>query len=190
MASMNKITDIIAAMKVIYPYYGKDMHIKTLATMWHNLLKPYDDDLVEIGMNKCLTVCKMPPTPADVIEQIKSFNMLGEQTDEELWSDLTRALYLTDRQMYRFGFTLVEANGKTQGDNARDEVEKIWQGLPDRLKQYLGSKGELMRMARNYNDEELKFEKTRFQKTMPIIKKREEYSELNLLLGNSNLMLE
>jgi hypothetical protein len=43
-----------------------------------------------------------------------------------------------------------------------------------------------MRIA-EYTDDELKFEKNRFMKTMPTIQKRQEYAEL--ITGN-NLMIE
>lgn len=189
MASQNKVIEMIGAIKTIYPYYAKETDVKTLVKTWTVLLKKYPDEAVEIAFFKCLQSCKMPPTPADVIEQLNAMIELNEETDEELWSVYTKALYQTEKQIYYFQFTFVEANGKTQGENARAKVEEIWQGLPERLKQYIGSKGELMRIAQTYTDEELKFEKNRFLKTMPTIKKREEYTELKLLLGDDKKLL-
>lgn len=190
MASNKKIAEIVMAIKTIYPYYARDNDSEVLARTWSMLLKPYSDKAVEIAIYKCLQKCKMPPTPADVIEQINAMAETTEQTDEELWSIYTRALHNVSRQMYCFTFTFVERNGLTQGDNARAKVGEIWDGLPERLKRYIGSKSELMRLAKGYTDEELRYEKTRFMKTMPIIKKREEYSELNLLLGDAMLKIE
>lgn len=190
MASVNKITEMIASIKTLYSYYAKDTDIKALVKTWHLLLNGYPDEAVEVAFLKCLQICKVPPTPADVIEQLQAMIETNETTDEELWSVLTKALRDTENQVYRFGFTFVQANGRTEGDNARAEVENIWNRLPNQLKHYLGSKGELMRMARGYNNEELKFEKTRFLKTMPTIKKREEYTELKLLLGENKNLLE
>ena len=190
MATINKITDMIAAIKTIYSYYAKDTDIKILVKTWNLLLKDYPDEAVEMAFYKCLQTCKMPPTPADVIEQLKAMIEANEPTDEELWNDYTKALRETERQIWRFEHTFVEPNGKTQGENARAKVEEMWSGLPERVKQYVGSKGELMRMAKNYTDEELKFEKTRFLKTMPTIKKREEYTGIKLLMGGDKKLLE
>lgn len=186
MASKNKIIEMIASIKTIYSYYAKDTDVEMLVKTWMVLLKDYPDNAVEAAFYKCLQTCKMPPTPADVIEQLNAMLESNEPTDEELWTVYTKALKQTERQVYYFSFNFVEANGKTQGENARDEVEAIWQGLPERLKSYLGSKGELMRMARNFTEDELKFEKNRFLKTMPTIKARTNYIALaekyNLLI--------
>lgn len=189
MASQNKIIQMIASIKTIYSYYAKETDVEVLVKTWTLLLNDYPDNAVEIAFLKCLKICKMPPTPADVIEQLNSMIETTEQSDEELWSVYTKAIYETENQMYRFGYTFIEANGKTQGDNARAKVTEVWNGLPERLKQYIGSKGELMRIARTYNDDELKYEKTRFLKTLPIIKKREEYTGLKALLGDERLLI-
>ena len=182
MATQNKITEIIAAIKTIYPYYAKEADVAVLVKLWNSLLRDYQDELVEVAFYKCLQSCKVPPTPADVLENIKAMAQANEPTDEELWNELIKALKETERQVYYFRFTAIETNGKTQGENARAKVELLWEKLPDRVRQYIGGKGELIRMAQNYNDDELKFEKTRFLKTMPIIKSRNEYIELRVLL--------
>lgn len=189
MASNKKIGEMIAAIKALYPYYAKDGDITITAKMWALTLNQYPDEVTEVAFLKCLQKCKMPPTPADVIEQIDLMKETTEQSDEELWSIYTNALRKTEQQVYYFRFTAVEANGKTQGDNARARVTGIWDSLPERLKQYIGSKGELIRMAQTYTDDELKYEKTRFLKTLPIIKKREEYTELKALLSNERLLI-
>ena len=82
----------------------------------------------------------------------------------------------------------VEADGKTQGEKAKAYFEALWQGLPEKLKCYLGSKGELMRIA-NYSEEAMTFEKTRFLKTMPTIAKRIEYLQMANLLPDSETKL-
>lgn len=183
MATVNKITEMIAAIKTIYPYYAKDTDVQMLVKTWNLLLKNYTDEAVEIAFYKCLQTCKMPPTPADVIEQLNSISEAAEQTEEEMWRVLTKTLRDVERQMFYIKYPKI-------GENARDVIQNIWEGLPDRLKQYIGSKGEMMRMADGYSDEDLKFEKVKFFKTMPTIKKREEYTELKALLGNNTLLIE
>lgn len=192
MASQNKITEIIAAIKTIYPYYAKEANVTVLVKLWYSLLREYSDDVVEVGFYKALQSCKVPPTPADVLENIKAMVEANEPTDEELWDGLTKALRETERQVYYFRFNMIEPNGKTQGDNARARVDMLWESLPEKVKQYIGGQGEFIRMARSFNEDEIKFEKTRFLKTMPIIKQRREFNQLSLLLqsGESVLRLE
>jgi hypothetical protein len=189
-ASQNKIIQMIATIKTVYPYYAKETDVEVLVKTWALLLKDVPDNIVEAALIKCLQTCKMPPTPAEVLEQVKAMTAANEPSDEEMWGVLTSALRKASNLTYRFRFTFVEANGKTQGDNARDDFQKLWDGLPEKIRLYLGSPGELMRMS-NYDDEELKFEKNRFLKHLPIIAKRQEYTELNLLLaGGNSLLLE
>lgn len=193
MASINKITDIIAAIRTIYPYYARDTDIKLLANTWNALLKPYDDKAVELAMFKCLQICKQPPTPADVIEQITQMSKALEATDEQLWETYRKALRTTCYNVRRFHETFIDDSGISQGDQARRNVENIWQGLDDKIKRYLGSKGELMRNAMAWGEGEsafFAFEKPRFMKQMPIMEKRQEYSALMLQGGEHKFLLK
>lgn len=184
MATINKITEIIAAIKTIYPYYAKESDVPTLVKTWEALLREYPDNAVDVALYKCLQTCKTPPTPADLIEKLDAMHKALEPTDEELWTGFVQSIIEAERQIYRFDYNFVESNGLTQGQNARNKVEEIWQAVPEKVKQYIGSKGEFIRMAQRYrySDDELKFEKNRFLKTMPTIQKRNEYKQIYSLL--------
>ena len=171
MASQNKIIEMIGSIKTIYPYYAKESDVEVLVKTWTLLLRDYTDEQVEAAFFKALQTCKMPPTPADIIERINSMVEAMSETDEELWCVLVDTLQEVDKYIYRLTYPKV-------GEDPRAEIEKRWERLPDRLKQYVGSKGELMRMAKERTEDGLKFEKTRFLKTMPTIKTREAYVQL------------
>lgn len=185
MATKNKIIQMIAAIKTIYSYYAKETDVEMLVNTWNVLLRDYPDNAVEVAFYKCLQTCKMPPTPADVIEQIKSMQEANEPTEEELWNSFTMALHNTESELHYINFPYF---GETP-DHARQRITKIWENLPEKVKQYIGSKGELMRIARTYTDEELKFERNRFFKTMPTIQKRIEYKEMRMALDSGNKMM-
>lgn len=190
MASAEKIGKLIATIKTIYPYYSKDGDSKILAKTWMLLLKDIPDDMVTVALAKCLQICKVPPTPADILEQVKEIAKVNEPSDEEMWVTLTKAVRKSQEHIFNFNHTFIESNGKTQGDNAREKFQKLYDELPEKLKKYLGSKSELMRLAK-FNDEEMMFEKKQFLKTLPTIAKRQEYEELSLLVsGSENPLLE
>ena len=70
MASKKKISELIIAIKTLYPYYSKnsnDAENAVLIGTWDMLLKDYTDAEVGTALAQCLRTCKMPPTPADVI---------------------------------------------------------------------------------------------------------------------------
>ena len=189
MATRNKITEIIAGIKAVYPYYAKDNDVVVLVKTWEMLLRPYDDKTVDMAFFMCLQSCKMPPTPADLIEKIQSLKRSLAPTEEELWHKLVDVLkecaYLSDC----FGFTGIDKNGKSQGQNARKKTLEYWENMPLELKSYCGSYGEMMRMADNF-DESDKFEKNRFLKRISIISKEQDvrnFAQLNGFSGNNLL---
>lgn len=188
MASVKKIGEMIATIKTIYPYYSKDADSKILAKTWTVLLKDVSDDVLSVAVLKCLQTCKVPPTPADVLEQVKEIARVNEPSDEETWIILTKAVRESQEHIYNFNHTFIEDNGKTQGENAKAKFQALWEALPEKLKKYLGSKSELMRLAK-FNDEEMMFEKKQFLKAIPTITKRQEYEKINLMLSDDKKAL-
>lgn len=188
MATQNKIIEMIAAIKTIYSYYAKETDVQMLVKTWTVLLKDYPDDIVETAFYKCLQTCKMPPTPADVIERIEEIARANAPSNEELWSQYTKALDRVRPEVGENGYINCPLFGQTSAD-AHKRIEAIWERLPESLKDYIGSKGELMRMARDYSDQDIKFERTRFFKTLPTIQKRQETAKLQLSIGDNKLKL-
>lgn len=180
MATTNKIVEMIAAVKVVFSYYAKDTDVGLLVKTWEHLLKPYEDELVEAAFYNALQTCKMPPTPADVIEQINSMRKALAPSDEQLWAVYDDALRRANMLMSRFGYTYIDDSGISQGKQARIALDKLYNDLPEKIKSYLGSKGELMRNAQAWgNDKDYgTWEKPRFMKSMPLMEKRQEYAAL------------
>lgn len=183
MVSKEKIVEIIASIKTIYPYYAKDGNMKLTASVWERVLQNYNDEEVSAAFYSCLQSCKVPPTPADIIERINGVRKALEPSNEQLWSVYYDALVRTLDLMAQFSYTFVESDGISQGQKARNKVDKLYEGLPEKIKDYLGSKGELMRIARSINTQDASFEKARFLKTMPSVEKSQEAR--NLLGGAS-----
>lgn len=191
MATQKKIIECIGSIKTIYSYYAKDTDVKLLVQTWGLLLADYSDEVVERAFFTALKRCKVPPTPADIIEIIGEAQKALEPSDEELWSIYHDALREVLRLTGMFGYTFVDETGISQGDQARQKVSSIWNGLPEKIKTYLATEGEMIRRARELNYTEISFEKTRFFKTMPVVRKRQEHERLFLTRdGNNMLMIE
>jgi CRISPR/Cas system-associated endonuclease/helicase Cas3 len=73
------------------------------------------------------------------------------------------------------------------GVDHRANIQKQWDNLDDNIKQFLGSKSELIRIASTYTDDELKFEKNRFLKAMDTIQARADHLAL---AQKHNLLIE
>lgn len=190
MASQKKIVEMITAIKTIYSYYAKDCDIELLVQTWGVLLRDYKDDVVDIAFYNAMQSCKVPPTPADIIERIKEMQKASEPTPESLWNELRAAIKETQKQMYYFRFNYIDNSGISQGDRARKKVDDVWNALNEKLKSYLSSKEEMIAIARN-DEDDLKYEKSRFLKTLPIIEKRiEDKKQFESLFTVNNNLLE
>ena len=183
MASKAKISEIIGAIRSIYPYYAKDGLIAVTANVWERVLQNYNDEEVGAAFYACLQSCKVPPTPADIIERINGARKALDPSNEQLWGVYYDALVRTLDLMAQFSYTFVESDGISQGQKARNKVDKLYDGLPEKIKEYLGDKGELMRIARSINTQDASFEKARFLKAMPSVEKSQEARNL---LGSSS----
>ena len=190
MASQKKIVEMITAIKTIYSYYAKECDVELLVQTWGVLLRDYKDDIVDIAFYNAMQSCKVPPTPADIIERVKEMQKASDPTPESLWNELRAAIKETQKQMYYFRFNYIDNSGISQGDRARKKVDDVWNALNEKLKSYLSSKEEMIAIARN-DEDDLKYEKSRFLKTLPIIEKRiEDKKQFERLFTVNNNLLE
>ena len=137
MATKKNMAVIIATIKSIYPYYAKDTNVEVLAKTWLLLLQEYDDNIINNALILCMKECETPPTPAHIIKKIE--DMQPKLSNTELWANYVKVLRKVNDLQDRFGYTFVESNGKTQGENARDKAVEIFDSLPQELKLYVGS---------------------------------------------------
>ena len=188
MATKKAIIKSFGAIKTIYPYFGKDADLELLVDTWTALLQNYSDEEVDKGVFLALRVCKFAPVPADVIEQIENTRNVIKPSESELWSHYQRALREVRYFVNRLSYNYIDETGLTQGEQARQEIEKIWNSLPQELKIYVGDKQELMSLARESNYVDMSYERTRFNKTLPVLQKRVE--DKALFLGISSYLIE
>lgn len=166
------VIGMIAMMKSNYPYAYKQQskeETNMLVNTWCAIFCKYPREIVQSAFYKSLEICKMPPTIADLTEIINLYKQATEKSENDLWSELRTAVYKTDDCVYRFRFNAIQPNGKTQGENARDEFDEIWNNLSPELKEYLSNKNTLIELSRQEN---LEYEKARFIKILPIVRNR------------------
>lgn len=174
MADKKTIIKAIAAIKTVYNYFGKDTDLELLVNTWHSLLLEYTDNEVDRGLYKALKVCKYAPVPADIIEQIEGLRTLKKPSETELWIQYQKALKEVLYLSYRLDYNYIDETGISQGQQARNRIQEIWNSLPQELQIYLGDRSELLSAARALNYSEGSYERNRFTKTYPILIKRVE----------------
>ena len=172
---MNK-QDIIKMLTVIESLYGGKstgelkQYIQLQADIWLELLGGYDKDLV---MKAFYDVCKTEKyriTPAHIVEQIEKIKNAFGKSEQEIWAEFKRVLAKVDGLAYRLKFNAVEDNGKTQGENAREEIQKIYNNLPPELKRYCGSVNGLIGLSQIGDSDLELYEKGRFMKSIERIR--------------------
>jgi hypothetical protein len=170
---INDVLGIIQTIKNTYPYSFKNLDIddekelenelNNTANLWFALLSDYPRELVIKGFHEALKAEKVNIVPAAIIEQIEKIENAFAKSDQELWAEFRRVLNKANDCVYKLKFKMIEENGKTQGENAQLELERLYEGLPLPLQRYCGNVSGLKDLSQ-LDDESLEFEKARFLK--------------------------
>lgn len=136
---------------------------------WYNSLCKYPKEIVDVAVNKAVENSEFAPRLATIIKEIEKMQVAFEKSDAELWAELKNCLREVENNVYMFRFTFREANGLTQGDNARQRVNELFVSLSPELQEYCRDVSGLIELA---TSDGLNYEKGRFLKAMPQIKER------------------
>lgn len=148
-----------------------DEEREILIKSWYVILKDYPKEIVDKAVINSIKYAKFAPRIGDIVEQIEKLCEAYEKGDEELWAELTGVLREVSRNRHSYSYTFIDANGKTQGDNARQRNKDIFENLSPELKAYCSNLSGLIALA-EYTAEEINYEKGRFLRVMPTIKQR------------------
>lgn len=148
-----------------------DEEREILIKSWFSILKEYPKEIVDKAVINAIKYSEFAPRIGTIVKEIEKMRTAYEKSDEELWAELTGVLREVSNNTYRYRFTFREPNGKTQGENAYDRNNNIFEGLSPELKAYCQDLGGLTVIA-EYTDEQLTYERGRFMRTMPTIKQR------------------
>lgn len=173
----SEIVKIITAIRVQCPdalQYKTDMDFEILVNMWHDCFKDYPKMIVWKATQNALRSSEYQKKNwlGAISKEIDKMHGAFEKDESELWAELQGVLHEVAGCVYRFNFTFTEANGQTQGENARARVREIFEGLDPVLKDYCRDVRGLIELAR-YTTEQINFERGRFMKIIPTIKERQ-----------------
>ncbi|MCM1438042.1 MAG: replicative helicase loader/inhibitor [Roseburia sp.] len=157
---------------------SNDDERRLLIASWYEALCEYPKEICDKAVNNALKKAKFAPRLGDVTEEINALLSAGEPTDAELWAELSSVLgrvyeisrYLSYPQHVNW------ANGR---------LNEIYSGLSDELKLFIVNVSTLIEVA-EMTDESLQFERARFFKQIPILKKhRENKAAAQKFIGES-----
>lgn len=142
-----------------------------LLASWYAILKDYPKEVCDAAVLNAIKNAEYAPRIGSIVKEIEKMQVAYEKTDAELWAELKGCMREVAECAYRFRFTYIEANGLSQGDNARVRVKEIFNGLSPELKEYCRNPSGLIELSQ-LTDEQISFEKGRFNKAMPVLKDR------------------
>lgn len=143
---------------------ANDFERQLLVESWYEVLCEYPKELCDIAVNNALKRAKFAPRLGDVTEEIENLINVNSMSDEELWLQLTSVLsksyevsrYLAYEHYYAWA-------------NAR--LTQIFNSLEPEIKTYLVNYSTLVELS-EMEEDSLKFEKSRFFKQLPTLRKR------------------
>ena len=177
-----------------------------LINTWYDCLKDYPKELCDWAMKELIISYKYKsPKLPDLIAVINSYIEADNKTAYELWEELRKVLPKIQRCVDKFMLNTpvydehgniyeYEIIGKkyiyTVGQANREWAQDLYDGLSPEIKERYPSISSLLELYR-MNEEQFYFEKNRFEKELPVLRKRiklknEINSELKVIYSNNS----
>lgn len=152
-------------------YRLTDEEFPILVDSWYSILAPYPREIVYEAVKRTLAHAEFVPRIGSIVAEIERMADACQKNEPTLWSELCEHLGEVERCYNMRCCTYREADGLTQGDTAWKRIRDIYASLPEEVREYLGSVGQLIALA-NSNEEGLSIERGRFLKSIPTIRRR------------------
>lgn len=191
-----KKTDVLDYITVIrlnfdgaYKTSGKE-EFERLIQSWYNILKVYPKEVCDKAVERALKTSEFTPRIGTIVKEIEKICDTQEKSLEELWAEVESVFYKVNEDLWRLRFSVIESNGKSQGDNAKERIYDTFNSLSPELREYLQDVGGLISLAQ-MDEKTLAFEKKAFIKAIPTIKARLKIcAELSNLLPETKILIK
>ncbi len=148
-----------------------DEERQMLLQSWYAILREYPKEVCDRAVINALKNAEFAPRIGAIVKEIERMQVAYEKSESELWAELKSVMRVAADCAYRFRFNYVEANGLTQGENAKLKLQEVFNNLSPELKEYCRNEHGLIELAQ-LTEEQLSYEKGRFNRTMPQLKER------------------
>ncbi|MGN0806719.1 MAG: replicative helicase loader/inhibitor [Candidatus Coproplasma sp.] len=156
---------------------ASDEEFDLLVESWFEILKDYSKEICDQAVNNALKNAKFAPRLGNITEEIENILNADSKSDEELWAELVSSL----ARVYEISRYLRYSQYSAW---ANEKLSEIFNSLDEMLKTYLVNISSLVELS-ELADESLKYEKARFFKQAPNLRKRAiEQKKSQLFLEN------
>lgn len=169
------ILDITKMLGIVYLESGQaisDIDLERRIDFWYAALSGYDRELVMEAFKNVALETNYPIRLANINNEIKRLQSLGEKTDEELWSELAATFQAVEHNADGYKYTAKDDSGKPEWQRCMEANQRIYDGLSPELKAYVRNVSELIEIARK-DDEGRSIERAMFKKRIGQIREQE-----------------
>lgn len=167
--------DITKMLGIVYLESGQaisDIDLERRIDFWYAALSGYDRELVMEAFKNVALETNYPIRLANINNEIKRLQSLGEKTDEELWSELAATFQAVEHNADGYKYTAKDDSGKPEWQRCMEANQRIYDGLSTELKAYVRNVSELIEIARK-DDEGRSIERAIFKKRIGQIREQE-----------------
>lgn len=156
-----------------------DGEFDLLVESWYDALKEYPKEVCDKAVNNALKTAKFAPRLGNITEEIENILNAAGKTDEELWAELTDIL----PRVYEISRYNTYPHYAAW---AQHKLTEIFNSLDRPIQMYVVNISTMTELS-GLTDEDLRFEKGRFLKQIPVLRKRgAERERARLLLEKIN----
>ena len=142
---------------------SNDMERELLIASWYEALCEYPKEICDKAVNNALKKAKFAPRLGDITEEINNLISANAPSDEELLAERSSVL----GRVYDISRYLTYPHYVNW---ANEKLSEIYSGLSEELKLFVVNVSTLVDIA-EMTDDSLQFERARFFKQMPQLKK-------------------
>ena len=167
--------DITKMLGIVYLESGQaisDIDLERRIDFWYAALSGYDREIVMEAFKNVALETNYPIKLANINNEIKRLQSLGEKTDEELWSELAATFQAVEHNADGYKYTAKDDSGKPECQRCMEANQRIYDGLSPELKAYVRNVSELIEIARK-DDEGRSIERAMFKKRIGQIREQE-----------------
>ncbi|MGN1103625.1 MAG: replicative helicase loader/inhibitor [Candidatus Coproplasma sp.] len=143
---------------------ANDEEFDLLVESWFDILKEYPKEICDRAVNNALKNAKFAPRLGNISEEIENLLNEGAKSDEELWAELVAIL----PKVYEISRYSPYSQYSAW---AQAKLNEIFNSLDQSLQAYVVNTSTLVELSELTTDD-LKFEKARFFKQAPTLRKR------------------
>lgn len=132
-------------------------------TIWAAALRDVPACAGQAAMQRAFAVCRFPVTLADLIGQLRAMQTAQSVTASECWDSLLKAARRAAGNEACYGYTFREADGRTQGQIAREKNQELFSDQHPAARAWLGGVHAFVELGR-VDGEALRFQRMGFER--------------------------